>query len=153
MLLCLQAAADDWSNKCYCRAVIILRVIRNPIIGDKFASRHGQKGICRYMCSAHIATTVPVKPGHMLYCHTDSCTCAVSHAVIVGAVCCVVCSQKWPVENMPFSESGMTPDILFNPHGFPSRMTIGKQLRTVLDQFLVRLAAHDTWLQARRTRQ
>lgn len=62
------------------RATIKLSVNRNPIIGDKFASRHGQKGIM---------------------------------------------SQLWPAADMPFSESGMTPDILFNPHGFPSRMTIG----------------------------
>ncbi|XP_059471890.1 DNA-directed RNA polymerase I subunit RPA2 [Neocloeon triangulifer] len=65
------------------RVCITFRVPRNPTVGDKFASRAGQKGIC---------------------------------------------SRKWPTEDLPFTESGLTPDIVFNPHGFPSRMTIAMMI-------------------------
>ncbi|KAL5770622.1 hypothetical protein ACOSP7_014776 [Xanthoceras sorbifolium] len=74
---------DDGKNF----AVVSLRQVRSPSLGDKFSSMHGQKGVLGFLESQ---------------------------------------------ENFPFTIQGIVPDIVINPHAFPSRQTPGQLLEAAL---------------------
>ena len=47
--------------------------------------------------------------------------------------------QLIPEENMPFTKDGLRPDIIFNPHGLPTRMTIGQLIEAMSNKLGIKI--------------
>lgn len=49
----------------------------------------------------------------------------------------------WSQHDMPFTEDGIVPDIIVNPHAFPSRMTVNQLIETVTGKLIAITGDYD----------